>query len=987
MMVNYYYCLKSILKFKLNCSKVSLYFFLIIQLSFNSCTNFQNPPKNWSNDNLERLSIREKIAQMMIYSMNMKFEKVSEKKWNNIFDLIKSDGIGGVHLWYGEASSSITIMNQMQKESKIPILFDADLETGLKQRFSSGTEFPPAMAIGATGKPENAFEIGRIIAEEARSVGLHWNFSPVVDINNNALNPIINIRSFGEKPELVSKFGIQLMKGLQKGGMLATAKHFRGHGDTETDSHSSLAMIPSDSIRLWETELRPFKSMIDHSVDAIMVAHIHAPDYQNDSERPASMSSFWIKDILKSRMNFKGTVVTDAMEMGGIVKNYSDDFALIETIKAGANVIIQNHNLKRSIDVVEQAVINGEIPIEVIDKSALKMLKMKQKIGLDRNRYVNLNIMQKTLGKNSHKKIAQKVASEAITCVKNKGKLIPFNINENDSLYAIDLYDSKNNHTISNVTKGLKKNGFKIKSYQFDDSDTKKYMRLILSGIPRNARILINAFVTPKASKNQIFFSELQSEFIEEIIKKSNRVTMVSLGSPYLIQQFEDIPAYVCAYKDSDLMQNALSEALSGKRDIAGVLPISIPTIASFGDGIIIKKIKQNRIDSKSYRPGKKIIEIRPEEIKSNVNPILNLLNQSVKEKAWPGCVLLGAQDGKIFIHEASGYHTYDKKRSMRVSDIFDLASITKVIATTSGIMKLYDEGLLRLKSPVVDYIPKFKGTKKEYRDIKSKITVQDLLTHTSGLPAFRAYHSIGESLEIKIDSIYNTTPVASPGDTMIYSDIGAIILGKIVETISGFSLDHYVDSLIFSPLGMKTTTYNPKPEKLHRIVPTEIDDSGLLIKGVVHDENARSLDGVAGHAGLFSTAKDLSIFSQMMLNQGIYGWTRIFKSETVKLFTQKSPNQSNLSRALGWDTPSGYSSGGVYLSNSSFGHTGFTGTSFWIDPENNMIIILLSNAVHPNRKHKNPNYYDWRQLIHSSVYESIGVNEKKNNLKWRKSW
>ena len=970
----------------LRCGLIS-YLFLLGCASGPKIQTTTGVSKSWADKTLSNLSLREKIAQMMIYSMSMQFGKVSEAKWEEIFNLIKSDGIGGVHLWYGEASSSVTIMNQMQKESKTPILFDADLETGLKKRFPSGTEFPPAMAIGATGKPENAFKIGSIIAEEARSVGLHWNFSPVVDVNNNALNPIINVRSFGEKPEFVSKYGIQLMKGIQKGGMLATAKHFPGHGDTETDSHSFLAMIPSDSLRLWETELRPFKAMIDQNVDAVMVAHIHAPDYQNDSDRPASMSKFWINDILKSRLNFKGTVVTDAMEMGGIVKNYSDDFALIETIKAGANVIIQNHNLKRSIDVVEQAVINGEIPMEVIDKSTLKMLKMKQKIGLDRNRYVDLNIMQKTLGKNSHKKIAQKIASEAITCVKNKGKLIPFNIDEKDSLYAIDLYDSKNNHSISNVTKGLKKNGFKIKSFQFDDSDTKKYMRLILSGIPKNARILINAFVTSKASKNQIFFSELQSEFIGEIIKKSNRVTMASLGSPYLIQQFEDIPAYVCAYKDSDLMQQALSEALSGKKNISGALPISIPTIASFGQGITIKKVKQNKKESKSYRPGKKIIEIRPEEIKSNVNPILNLLNQSVKEKAWPGCVLLGAQDGKIFIHEASGYHTYDKKRSMRVSDIFDLASITKVIATTSGIMKLYDEGLLKLKSPVVDYIPKFKGTKKEYRAIKSKITVQDLLSHTSGLPAFRAYHLIDESLEIKIDSIYNTAPVASPGDTIIYSDIGAIILGKIVETISGSPLDQYVDSLIFSPLGMNTTTYNPSSRKYHRIVPTEIDDSGLLIKGFVHDENARSLDGVAGHAGLFSTAKDLSLFSQMMLNEGIYDWTRIFKSETVKLFTQKSPNQSNLSRALGWDTPSGYSSGGVYLSNSSFGHTGFTGTSLWIDPENNMIIILLSNAVHPNRKHKNPNYYDWRQRIHSSVYESIGINEKKNNLEWRKSW
>ena len=288
----------------LRCGLIS-YLFLLGCASGPKIQKTTGVSKSWADKTLSNLSLREKIAQMMIYSMSMQFGKVSEAKWEEIFNLIKSDGIGGVHLWYGEASSSVTIMNQMQKESKIPILFDADLETGLKQRFPSGTEFPPAMAIGATGKPENAFKIGSIIAEEARSVGLHWNFSPVVDVNNNALNPIINVRSFGEKPEFVSKYGIQLMKGIQKGGMLATAKHFPGHGDTETDSHSFLAMIPSDSLRLWETELRPFKAMIDQNVDAVMVAHIHAPDYQNDSDRPASMSKFWINDILKSRLNSK----------------------------------------------------------------------------------------------------------------------------------------------------------------------------------------------------------------------------------------------------------------------------------------------------------------------------------------------------------------------------------------------------------------------------------------------------------------------------------------------------------------------------------------------------------------------------------------------------------------------------------------------------------------------------------------------------------
>ena len=974
---------------KLGKNKLILIFcsFLISNLFFYSCAHYQKFSKDWAIKNLESLTLREKIAQMMIYGMNMRFSDISENKWEEIFNLIKSDGIGGVHLWYGEASSSLVIMNQMQNDSKIPILFDADLEYGLKQRFPSGTEFPPAMAISATGNSKNAFKIGTIIGLEARSVGVHWNFSPVVDINNNALNPIINTRSFGENSDIVSEYSIQLMKGLQEGGMLATAKHFPGHGDTETDSHSSLAVIPSDSSRLWQTEIKPFQEMIENKVDAIMVAHIHSPDYQIDSDRPASMSKFWINDILRSRLNYKGIIVTDAMEMGGIVNNYSDEFALVETIKAGANVIIQNHNLKRSIDVVEQAVNDGEIPMSIINNSALKMLKMKEKIGLDRNRYLNLENMQKILGHRDHRKFAEQVASKAITCVKNKGNLIPINYLHQDSLYIIDLYDSKNNHSISKVTLGLKSSNLKVKAFQFDNSDSKKNITYLLSSIPKNAKVLVNAFSNPKASKNQIFLSEIQTELIEKIIQKSNRVILASLGTPYLIQQFNNIPSYICAYKDSDLMQVALSNALLGKNEISGTLPISIPGIASFGDGLILKKNKKIKTELKKYSSGKKIIQVRPEELNIETNLVINLLEQSVKEKAWPGCVLLGAKDGKIFIQEAVGYHTYDKNRKMRRSDIFDIASITKVIATTSGIMKLYDNGQLHLDKKVVDYIPEFKGTKKKYQKIKSNITIKDLLTHSSGLPAFKPYHLINGNVETKFDSIYNTELISIPGDSIIYSDIGLILLGKVIETITGTSLDIYIDSLIFSPLGMGTTFYNPPIQKKHRIVPTEIDGKGNLIKGIVHDENARSLNGVAGHAGLFSTVKDLSIFSQMMLNKGIYGWTRIFKLETVELFTNKILINSNNYHAMGWDSPIGKSSGGVYLSESSFGHTGFTGTSLWIDPEYKIIVVLLSNAVHPNRKNKNPKYYNWRQKIHSSVYESLGIIKKNPNLRWRKSW
>ena len=383
----------------------------------------------------------------------------------------------------------------------------------------------------------------------------------------------------------------------------------------------------------------------------------------------------------------------------------------------------------------------------------------------------------------------------------------------------------------------------------------------------------------------------------------------------------------------------------------------------------------------------KEIKQVIPYEVNANTENLSFLLNEAIQNKAWPGCVLLGSKDGKIFIHEASGFHTYDKKREVRESDIFDLASITKVISTTSAIMKLYDNKLLDLDDHVINYLPEFKGKQKKYFDHKSSITIKDLLTHTSGLPPFRQYFLMKGSVDARLDSIYNTEPVFNLHETMVYSDVGIIILGKIVETISKVKLDVFVQSNIFDPLGMNNTFYNPPKEKLHRIVPTEIDPKGNLIKGYVHDENAYSISGVAGHAGLFSKTKDLAIFSQMMLNKGLYGWKRIFRSETVDLFTQRSNIIQGDSRCLGWDSPSGKASGGVYLSNASYGHTGFTGTSLWIDPENDMIVILLTNAVHPDRESKTPNYFDWRQKIHSAVYESIGLTEKNPDLQWRKEW
>ena len=941
---------------------------------------------SWSQDILDKLTLREKIAQMMIYRMNLRMKDIPSEKWEEILELIDKDGIGGLHFWYGEASTSLTMLNTMQSRSKVPILVDADIEHGLHQRFPEGTEVPPFMAIAASGRPENAYEVGKIVAKESRAVGIRWNFSPVVDVNNNPNNPIINVRSFSEDPSVVSLYATQYVAGLQENGLLATAKHFPGHGDTETDSHSSLAMIPSDSSRLWEIEIPPFQDMIEKEIDAIMVAHVHSPDYQPDSYTPASMSKFWVNDILKEKLKFRGAIVTDGMGMGGIVRNYSDAYALIEVINAGCDIIIQNNDIEKSINTVEQAVIEGKISEERINEAALKMLKMKEKIGLHLNHKVSLDQIQNSVGIWEHKKIANEIAAQSITCVRLNKNLLPLPKLNDQAIYVIDMYDHEFNHSMSITTKGLKKYGLNIKPYQIDESDTKKMIDVIVTSIPKNSTVLINAFVSHKAWKDRVSIPENEEYFIRRLLEKTENIILGSIGNPYIIEGFPDIPVYLCAYKNSSLMQNAYLNAILGKNEINGRLPISIPEAASIGQGINVKKFLGTK-KINPFKPGKEIKQMLPSEVNANIDLLPTLLQKAVEEKAFPGGVLLAAKDGKIFFHDAFGFHTYDKKRKMRKSDVFDLASISKVVGTTSAIMKLHDDNLIDLNDKVVTYLPRFKGKQKKYFNHKSNISIKHLLTHSSGLPPFRKYFLMERDKESVLDSIYNTEPIYGLEEKTVYSDVGIITLGKIVEKVSLKDLNTYVEDNITDPLGMHTTFFNPPKEKIKRIVPTEINENNSLIKGYVHDENAYKLGGVAGHAGLFSTTNDLATFSQMMLNGGIYRWKRIFRPETVALFTSRANVIEGSSRCYGWDSPSGKASGGIYISDDSFGHTGFTGTSLWIDKENEVIVILLTNAVHPKRESKSPTYFDWRQRIHSAAYESLNLKEKNENLDWRKNW
>ena len=962
---------------------------LLFTLFLHGCGKNYTKDASWAMETFGGLSLRQKVAQMLIYRMNMRFLSSSSKKWKEIQSLLETDGIGGVHIWYGDVGTSLTLLNKMQKYSDIPILVDADIEHGLYQRFPEGTELPPFMALAATGDPDLAYAAGKIVATESRSVGIHWNFAPVVDVNNNPRNPIINTRSFGEDPDQVSIYGKAYIRGLQDHGMLATAKHFPGHGDTEKDSHSSMAQIPSDALRLWSVEIKPFINAISSDVDAVMVSHVHAPDYQFNADLPATLSKFWVSDILKDSLGFKGVVVTDAMSMGGITNNYSDSYGLIAAVNAGCDFIIQNGDFKGSIDVIEQAVLDGIIPEERIDESAFKILRMKEKIGLNGNRFIEMKDAQGSLKDSSFQITANRMAAEGLTLVKNETSFFPLKLAKQEKLYIIDLYDHENDHSESITTKALRNLGANVRSFQLDESDKKYVANAVLAEIPKESTVIINAFVSPLSHKNRITLPEYQEKFIQSLSKKTKGLLLNSYGSPYLIEDFPMVDNYICSWKESSIMQNAFVRALTGRENISGKLPITIPGVAERNFGIPIRKKPIWFVQEPARESGKKLMWVLPAEAKADVSALELLLDQAIADSAWPGNVLLAAREGQVFYHDASGFHTYSKRRRMSPSDIFDLASISKAVSTTSAVMLLVEQNKISLDTQIKKIIPQFSQKKDDSSSAREKITVKHLLTHTAGFPAFKQYYLMDiEAADILAD-ICNTELVYDPGTKTIYSDLGLILLGAMIESVAGMSLDTFVAKHLFEPLGMSTSFYNPPDDKRKRIVPTEIVSgyrSGL-IHGEVHDENAHKLGGVAGHAGLFSTASELARFAQMMLNNGQYGKKRIFKEKTVRQFTQRAMVDTSSSRCLGWDSPSGNASGGVYQSGNSYGHTGYTGTSLWIDPDHDLFVILLTNAVHPDRSYKDPTYFDWRQRIHSAVYESLGITKQNPKLTWRKQW
>ena len=910
--------------------------------------------ENWVNDRMEKMTVEEKVGQLMVPAYAPRFFNEGNVQFNRLLNLVKKYHVGGVMFFRGKPYAVGRSIERLQAAAKTPLLIMADMEWGLPMRVDESTRFLQNMATGATGNEDYAYQIGKITGKEARAIGVHIGLAPVMDVNNNPDNIIINTRSYGEDPALVSRMGAAFIRGLQEEGIYATAKHFPGHGDTDVDSHISLPTINASRERIDRLELPPFQAAVDAGVKCISVAHITFSQIEEMEGRPTTLDPYFIKTVLRKQMGFKGLVISDAMDMGGITDNYWSGEAAVLAINAGIDIILLPPNFESTYKFVLQAVKEGRISMERLNESVRRILRAKADLGLDKKPVYSEENLEKIMSDSKFAWKAEKIANASMTLLRDDKNMIPFHAEKIEKLLVLTVTDE-----VGTAWRGDTMNREaavrvpNMKSLFVDPRSTEEEISQILIEADSVDAILIGVYVKWRDRKGTISLPDTTVALLKNVFKIDKPMAVIAFGSPYTLRQIPEVPSYLVAYETVSLAQRAAIRALFGEIPIKAKLPVSIPGFYEIGDGL-----ERNQ---------------RKMELVRNINndqfeDAYGVINAAIADSIFPGAQLAILRRGEIVASKSFGRQTYDPSSPEITSEtMYDIASLTKIIATTVVAMNLWEKKKIVLDIPLKSYLPGFSGGEKEL------VTIRHLLTHSSGIHWWTALWNQAADKEAAYQHIYELPLDFTPGDSMIYSDLGLILTMDIIETVSGESLDRLANRLYYKPLGMKNTMYNPPKELLGRIAPTEIGgsmDRGL-IHGDVHDENAFFLGGVSSHAGLFSTAEDLASMAQMLINGGIYKHRRFFKPETIEYWTTRQLITPKSDRAIGWRTPTTpKSSAGDYFSEGSYGHTGFTGTSFWIDPNREIALILLTNRVHPTRERGG--MYKVRRDFHNSVMRAL---------------
>jgi beta-glucosidase-like glycosyl hydrolase/CubicO group peptidase (beta-lactamase class C family) len=950
--------------------------FLLLSTSFSSTAQYKSnlTEKQWVDSVFSSLSEDEKISQLMVIRAH---SNLGPDHIAKVVKDIKQYNVGALCFFQGGPVRQANLTNYYQSLAKTPLMVTIDGEWGLGMRLDSVTKFPYQLTLGALTNESLIYEMGLAVGEQCKRIGVHVNYAPVIDINNNPNNPVIGYRSFGENKQKVADFGVAYTKGMQDAGIMACAKHFPGHGDVDVDSHYDLPVINKSIAELDSMELMPFRALFKAGVGSVMIAHLYIPAIDNTANRATSISKNNVTALLKDRMGYDGLTFTDALEMKGVAKYFPDGTIAVEALIAGNDMLCLPASVPETIEAVRKAISEKRLSWKDIDEKLKKVLHSKYQLGLNSVKPIDTNNLLNELNAKTNS-IRYEVAVNTMTLLKwsdnilgvREGKTAYVGIGANESNEFADRI--RNDHKADVFLFSYKDNAAQARKIA-DQLSTGKYDRVIIGIHDFSLRPTNNYGISAAAVD---LWKQLNTD---------NSATFV-FGNVLASSNFCDAKNLVACYQDDDITRHVAADLLLRKVIAKGTLPVSVCQY-KFGDGLVYGGVK----------PGKPLKN-------TAFSAIDSIANDAIAQKAFPGCVVMAVHDGSIVYHKAFGNYDYESNHPVQLESIFDLASVTKISATTVSIMKLYEEGKLDLKKRLGHYLPMVRGTD------KASLQIDDILLHQAGLVPFIAFYreTIDSATGIPNPAVYSnklkpgfTTRVAEnlylrndwndtlfnrilksplgPSNKYVYSDNDFIFLGKIVEELSGLPLDEYVQKTFYSKMSMNSTGYKPRTRfAVNSIIPTETEKHFRMqtMQGDVHDEGASLFGGVAGHAGLFSNAYDLAMLYQMLLNGGEFNGERYLKPETIKYFTAYHSKVSR--RGLGFDKPEKDNSTrkepypSEKVSPLAYGHTGYTGTCVWVDPKYDLVYIFLSNRVYPTRNNPRLSNLMIRGKIQDAIIKAL---------------
>ncbi|AUC86669.1 beta-N-acetylglucosaminidase [Polaribacter sp. ALD11] len=935
----------------------------------------------WVDSIMNGMSVDEKIGQLF---MIQAYSNLDEKHEDFVAKMITKYHVGNLIFMQGTPRKQAELTNKYQDSAKVPLLIGFDGEWGLDMRLKNTYRFPWNMTLGAIRNDSLVEQFGKHLGQHAKRIGIHVNFAPVIDINVNPENPIIGNRSFGESKENVTEKAIAFIKGMQSEGVLANGKHFPGHGDTAADSHHTLPLLDFDVARLDSIELYPYRKTFDVGLASVMTAHLNIPSLEPDPNLPTSLSKNVVTHLLQEKLGFQGLIITDGLNMKG-ASNYATSAQIdLAALQAGNDLLLIPQDVPGSIALIKRALETKTLTEERLNFSVRKILKSKYWAGLHHYKPIVLENIEEDLNRVEDELLHRELVKNSLTLVKNINGNLPIRDLEKQKIAYVKLGDAENTSYVNMLKNYTKVTVVSDKNLDKLISKLKPYNYVIIGFHKSN----LNPWKSYK-------FSNKELVWLQEIAREKSVILDV-FTSPYSLLQiksFANIEGLIVSYQNSKLAQEISAQLLFGATTAKGKLPVSIGSRFKEGFGLLSSNLSRFEYTI-------------PEAVGMSSRKLAlidKMADTIINQKMAPGFQVFVARNGKVILEKSYGYHTHDKKLKVQNSDIYDLASLTKILASLPLMMKAEEEHKIPLTASLRDILPSFSNSNKE------KVTVKEVLSHFGRLKAWIPFYidtqdsvthknlatfyrkkktskfsiKVAENLFINHnykDSIYKYIKDADQRKKggYKYSDLGYYIFKEALELKYEKPLETLVDEQFYQSLGADRTTYLPL-KKFHRnqIVPTERDDyyRNQLLQGYVHDMGAAMLGGVGGHAGLFANANDVGKIMQMYLQKGFYGGKRYLKSETIDKFNHRYFSDEKVRRGLGFDKPQlnpRIKATCGCVSDESFGHSGFTGTYTWADPKSGLVYVFLSNRVYPNMNNRGLIRSNMRTKIQQVIQDAI---------------